>query len=407
MKVRRSIAKWFAGKFMFRGVPEGRLIAEKFFDIYSEAKTERERLIRSFYSSMQQNGKIEMRYILGVRSRAMFPLSLQTASIAMCNGVHDKDLTDIVVNQMLAYGEATLIDDYHDEVLVPYLCEKELENLNHKSLYNLIREPTRLKEVASNIGVLRKKNKGIVFSKQLLNAALRQADLYKERMLSKPQAYKIYQKARDEIYGIQALSLLISLLLRKERIEMVLNLLEAGKTGYVKNAVTLGNKLALIGQENAAIVFESTKPEDAEREKAELVKGNLRLFYHGSTLLKQFTEDDSLRLYIDLENRADNLWALLALQNGQRLSVESVRDYLSRNPHVVSEVLIPCINEMRDAYHKLEELEFCVSDLQLAIGLVTRQAERNMKKFEKTLGIPLDKQWLVEARGLREYATKG
>jgi len=123
--------------------------------------------------------------------------------------------------------------------------------------------------------------------------------------------------------------------------------------------------------------------------------------------LKQFTEDDSLRLYIDLENRADNLWALLALQNGQRLSVESVRDYLSRNPHVVSEVLIPCINEMRDAYHKLEELEFCVSDLQLAIGLVTRQAERNMKKFEKTLGIPLDKQWLVEARGLREYATKG
>jgi hypothetical protein len=404
MNVRRSIAKWFAVKFLFRGVPEGRLIVERFFDIYSEAKTDRERLIRSSYSSMRQDEKTEMRYILGVRSRAMFPVSLQTASIAMCNGVHDEDLIDIVVNQMLAYGEATLIDDYHDEVLVPFLSERE--NLNHESLYDLIREPTKLKEVASNTDVLRNKNIK-VFPRQLLGAALRQTDLYRERMLSRPKAYETYLKARDELYKIQALSLLISIALKRDRIETVLKLLEAGKPEYVKNVVTLGNKLALIGQENAAIVFESTQPEDIERKKAELMKENLRLFYHGSTLLKQFTEDDSLKLRTDIENKADNLWALLALQNSRQLNVESVKGYLSRNQHIVSEVLIPCIIEMRDAYHKLEELEFCVSDLKLAIGLVTRQAERDMNKFEKTLNIQLDKEWLSEARELREYAMKG
>jgi len=404
MKIGRSMAKWFAVNFSLRGIPERKLLVNKFFDVYLEARAERERLIRNIDRS-QQDGKFEISYALGVRSRAMFPISLQTASIAMCNCIHGKSLVDIVANQMLAYGEATIMDDFHDEVLVRCLSRKEFEDIDQKYLYNLLREPVRLEEISLTMGTFKRENGETVFSKHLLNAALRQADIYEERMSSRTKAYQTYLKARDELYKIQALSLLISIALRRGKIEKVLQLLGGSEPGYEKNVVALGNKLALIGQENAAIVFEATQPQDIDEEKAEFIKENLRRFYHGSTLLKQFTEDDSLRLPMDLEDKAENLWALLTLRDNHTLSVASVRNYLTRNPQVVSEVLLPCIREMRYAFHWLRELEFGVSDLRLAISLVTRQAERDMKRFERMLGTQLDNQWLLEAEELIENAV--
>jgi len=397
MNLSKSIARLYIQSVSLRGIPEGKPIVNRFFDIYWDARGLRKNLIRQEYQKPEE--KREMKYTLGVRNRVMFPISLQTASIAMANGVTGQELVDVVVDQMFAYGEATIGDDFHDDVLVPKYYPEDCDAIN--IIYEKIKDHEILRAIAEDIGDFQADGK-MIFSVELLNAALKQAEIYKRRMSKKsPKAYETYLKARDELYRIQAKSLFISHALAHEKIPTIRGELMRGGD-YVLSAVKLGDKLAFIGQENAAIVFEATQPKDISDDRAERIKAGLRLFYHGSTLLKQFTEDDSLRLKKDIEKRADNLWVLLALQEHEEISEDSIKTYLKSNPKITQKVLTPSVNEIRRGYQYLKDLDYDVSDLQLAIGLITRQAERDMGKFERRLGIDLDKEWLKEAIKLRE-----
>lgn len=418
MDLSRSFARWYIQNISLGGIPEGGPIVDRFFDVYWDARKLRRDLIRKEYPSpvdklginyrigSDENDnsldELEMKYALGVRSRVMFPISLQTASIAMANDFSGQPLVDVVADQMLAYGEATIGDDFHDEVLMPeYLKRRGYET--PKTIFEIIKSPDKLEATAENIFHNTLTNPKVPHPICLLNASLKQADMYKRRMSTKsPQAYETYLKAKNELYKVQARSLFISAALARGDIQKIKEELRIGDRGYVQYAVSLGDKLAYIGQENAAIVFEATQPSTIPEERARDIKDGLRLFYHGSTLLKQFTEDDSLRLKKDIEKRADNLWVLLSLQENEGVSKKSVRLYLKSNPQITQMVLSPSVQEIKDGYHKLKDLDFGVSDLKLAIGLVTRQAERDMKKFERKLGISLDTEWLKEAIGLRE-----
>jgi hypothetical protein len=306
----------------------------------------------------------------------------------MANGVSGELLSDIVADQMFAYGEATIGDDFHDDVLLSlYLMKRE--DVSPEAIYETIRNPDSLRHIAKGIGRLRN-----VCPLELLNASINQANIYRRRMCRRsPYAYQTYLKARDELYRIQASSLFISYLLGRGEIEKVRKELSGN---YVKNAVKLGDKLGLIGQENAAIVFEATKPANMPEKKARETEDSLRLFYHGCTLMKQFTEDDSLKLKRDVEKRSDNLWVLLALQEYEDLSVESVKNYLKSNPRIAREVFDPCAQEIRDGYERLKSLGYDLSDLKLAVQLVHAQAKKDLRKFEKTYKISLDKEWLSQ-----------
>jgi hypothetical protein len=383
--VSKTLAKLYA-KFLLRDVPGGKEIVERFFDVYWEARKLREDLIK-----LTEN-EIERKYALAAKSRVMFPLALQTASIAIANGVSGESLIGIVANQMFAYGEATISDDFHDEVLLPYYFMK-MELRNSKEIYETITNPNKLRQIAKEIG----KVKGL-HPLELLNASISQAEIYRRNMCkSFPYAYQTYLNARDELYKIQANSLFISYLLAKNDLERVRKELSGD---YVKNVVKLGDKLGLIGRENAAVVFQATKPETIPEEKAKEIEDGLRLFYHGCTLLKQFTEDDSLKLREDIEKRVDNLWLLLALENQEEISETSVKLYLNSNPRITREVLSPCVDEIRKGYEKLKSLGYDLKDLKLAINLVEKQAERDMKKFENEHKVSLDKEWLLNLKNL-------
>jgi hypothetical protein len=383
--VSKTLAKLYA-KFLLRDVPNGKEIVERFFDIYWEARKLREDLIK-----LTEN-EIERKYALAAKSRVMFPLALQTASIAMANGVSDESLIDIVANQMFAYGEATIGDDFHDEVLLPYYFMK-MELRNSKEIYETITNPNKLRQIAKEIGGI----KGL-HPLELLNASISQAEIYKRKMSkSFPYAYQTYLNARDELYKIQANSLFISYLLAKNDLERIRKELSGD---YVKNVVKLGDKLGLIGRENAAVVFQATRPETIPEEKAKEIEDGLRLFYHGCTLLKQFTEDDSLKLREDVEKRVDNLWLLLALENQEEISETCVKLYLNSNPRITREVLSPCVDEIRKGYEKLKSLGYDLRDLRLAVNLVKTQAKRDMKKFENEYKVSLDKEWLSNLKNL-------
>lgn len=385
MKILKSLAKWYVQNVSLRDVPEGRAIVERFFDVYWDAKELRKSLIRQTY---QEKDKREMKYALAVKSRVIFPISLQAASIAMANGVSGEVLVDIVANQMFAYGEATIGDDFHDEVLLPhYLMKKEITS--SQEIYSIITDLEKLMLIAKEVGKLED-----IHPLALLNASIRQAEIYKQRMGKKSQeAYQTYLKARDNLYKIQANSLFFSYLLAKNDIERIRKELSGD---YTKNVVKLGDKLGLVGKENAAIVFEATKREDMPEEKAREIEDGLRLFYHGCTLLKQFTEDDSLKLREDVENRVDNLWLLLALQEYEEINETSVRLYLSSNPRITQEVFSPCVEEIKEGYEKLKSLGYDLRDLKLATSLVSKQAEKDARKFEKKYRVSLDRQWLLE-----------
>ena len=99
MGLSKSFARWYIQNLSLRGIPEGKRIVDKFFDVYWGARGLRKSLIRQEYQRLED--KKEMEYALGVRSRAMFPISLQTASIAMANGVTGQELVDVVIENDL------------------------------------------------------------------------------------------------------------------------------------------------------------------------------------------------------------------------------------------------------------------------------------------------------------------
>ena len=121
--------------------------------------------------------------------------------------------------------------------------------------------PDEMREIAKEIGVFEFKGKKI-HPIALLNASLKNADIFEKRVADKyPQAYETYLQAKEELYKIQAKTLLISTLLALNDIERVREELHKGPKIYFENVIDLGDKLAYIGQENAAIVFEKTQPE--------------------------------------------------------------------------------------------------------------------------------------------------
>src|SRR5437867_1432618 len=297
MELSKSLKKFlYSTYFSTKGIPEGKPILDKFFDIYWEAKKLRDRLIEKEFS----NSWYEKKNAKAGRSRVIFPISLATASVAISNGY--KDVVDIVANQMLAYGEATTADDFHDNILFPrYL--KDHSELTEEMLYQILNSPEKQKQIAKKIASFSRMTIP-VYPTSILNSSLKLAKMYKKRMSEKQEAFDTYLKARDNLFKIQAKTLFISSALERRDYVTVKKKLEEGGGNYEQSVIKLGDKLAHIGQENAAIVFEATRPQSLSEEKCKEIKNALRVFYHGSTLLKQFTQDDSLKLKEDLKKNA-------------------------------------------------------------------------------------------------------
>jgi len=387
-----------------RDIPESGAILNKFFDTYWDARKEKNKLIKQAYT--QRSGplsKIEFGY-QHTKSRVIFPLALQGASIAMANkAIYDETLYT-VVNSILAYSEGTIGDDFHDLVFAPKVLNmQKAGDTDPQKIYSAITDREQMRNIAKSTEPFKLDNK-MIYPEQLLNAALKNWDLCEERMKDQPEAHEVLKAGRYGAYMSQAESLYCSMCLAQDDFESIRSYLSGKAGGYKKGVVKIGDKLAYIGQENAVVAFESTRPEDMDSSRADGIKEGLRKFYHAGTLLKQFTQDDSLNVWKDMHANSDNLWTLLTLENRDRLDESEVKEYLKANPNITKAVLLPPLHEMRRGYDDLSRLDFAVEDLKLAIGLVTRQAQNDMRKFEKDIvGVDLDGQWSSEATKLREY----
>jgi hypothetical protein len=338
------------------------------------------------------------------KSRVIFPLALQVASIAMANkAIYDETL-HAVVGSILAYSEATIGDDFHDFVFAPKVLSKQkAADTDPQKIYSAITDLEQMRNIAKSVGPFKLDDKP-VYPEQLLDAALKNRDLCEEGIKELPEAHEVLKAGRYGAYMSQAESLYCSMCLAQDDIESLRSYLSGKVGGYKKGVIKIGDKLAYIGQENAVVAFESTRPEGMDSSRADSIKEGLRKFYHAGTLLKQFTQDDSLNVWKDMHANSDNLWTLLTLENHDRLDESEVKKYLKANPDITKAVLLQPLQEMRQGYDILKRMDFAVEDNKLAIGLVTRQAQNDMRKFEKEIvGVELDDQWSQEATKLREY----
>jgi hypothetical protein len=406
----RSIEKFWAKHWKLRGIPEGESIIDKFYDVYKRAEKERKDLIKQTY---EVDGKdVGMEYILNLKSRAIFPLVLQTASIAMANGRKNYKLDSDVSIPMFGCGGATDGDDFVDGGLRPQYFDNHvpgdlgIDELNTENIYLIIsEEEKRLIPLAKEMKRFKVKGK-FVDPVAFLNAALWSTRKYESKLDEGPEAAsEIYKASKKKLIWIQAKTLYIGTLLARDDVESVRKELKKDGRSHVEGAIHLGNKLAMIGEANAKITYEMTRPYDVDDEKAKRIKKGLGLFYHGSTMLGQFTHDDSLSLKKDLENRDDNLWVLLSLEKYDSINMTSVKDYLKSKPEIVDTVLNQCLDEMREGYEILKEEDFAIEDLKLAIGYATRRAEKDMNKFEKNIiQMKLSAAWRERAAELRDHA---
>jgi len=387
-----------------RDIPESGAILDKFFDIYWDARRENNDIIKQVYAGRKDPlDKIELGY-QHTKSRVIFPLSLQTASIGMANGAGRKDVSYATVVSILAYKEGTIGDNFHDLVFAPKVLSKQkAADTDPQKIYSAITDLEQMRNVAKSVGPFKLDDKPI-YPEQLLNAAMKNRELCEKRMKDKPEAREVLKAGRNGAYMSQAESLYCSMCLAQDDFESLRSYLSGKVGGYKKGVIKIGDKLAYIGQENAVVVFESTRPEGVDSSRADGIRGGLRKFYHAGTLLKQFTQDDSLNVWKDMHANSDNLWTLLTLENHDRLDESEVKEYLKANPDITKAVLLPPLQEMRQGYDILKRMDFAVEDNKLAIGLVTRQAQNDMRKFEKEIvGVDLDGKWSQEATKLRMY----
>lgn len=397
-----------------RDIPEGGAILDKFFDVYWDARREKNDIIKQAYAGRKDPlGKIELGYH-HTKSRVIFPLALQVASIAMANKASYDETLGNILTSVIAYSDANIGDDFHDLVFAPKVLSKQkAADTDPKKIYSAITDREQMRNAAKSVGTFKidrkigpfklgKLFRKTIYPEQLLNAALKNLDLCEKRMKGYPEAYEVLKAGRDRAYMSQAESLYCSMCLAQKDYESLRVYLSGNKGGYKRGVIKIGDKLAYIGQENAVVAFESTKPEDMDSLRADGIKEGLRKFYHGGTLTKQFTQDDSLNVWKDKDANSDNLWTLLTLEYHDTLDKDTVREYLRTNPDITKAVLLPPLHEMRQGYDILKRMDFAVEDNRLAIGLVTRQAQKDMKKFEKKIvGVELDDQWSREATKLR------
>jgi hypothetical protein len=320
----------------------------------------------------------------------------------MANGAIYDETLYAVVNSILAYSEGTIGDDFHDLVFAPKVLSKQkAADTDPQKIYSAITDLGQMRSVAKAVEPF-KLSKKMIYPEQLLNAALKNLDLCEERMKDQPRAREVLKVGRNRAYMSQAESLYCSMCLAQDDIESLRSYLSGKPGGYKRGVISIGDKLAYIGQENAVVAFESTRPEGMDSLRADGIKGGLRKFYHGGTLTKQFTQDDSLNVWKDKDANSDNLWTLLTLEYHDTLDKDTVREYLGANPDITKAVLLQPLHEMRQGYDILKRMDFAVEDNKLAIGLVTRQAQKDMEKFENELvGVELDDQWSREATKLR------
>jgi len=399
-----------------KDIPEGGAILDKFFDVYWEARRENNDIIEQAYSRRKDRlSRIELGY-QHTKSRVIFPLSLQTASIGMANGAGRKDVIYATVDSILAYKEGTIGDNFHDWVFAPkVLSAQKAADTDPQKIYSAITDLGQMRSIAKSVepfkvdrkigpfklgGIFRK----TIYPEQLLDAAMKNRELCEKRLKDQPEAREVLKAGRNGAYMSQAESLYCSMCLAQKDYESLRVYLSGNKGGYKRGVIKIGDKLAYIGQENAVVAFESTKPEDMDSSRADGIKDGLRKLYHGGTLVKQDTQDESLNVWKDKDANSDNLWTLLTLEYHDTLDKDTVREYLRANPDITKAVLLPPLHEMRQGYDILKRMDFAVEDNKLAIGLVTRQAQKDMRKFEKEIvGVDLDDQWSQEATKLRMY----
>jgi len=399
-----------------RDIPESGAILDKFFDIYWDARREKNDIIKQAYVGRKDPlGKIELGY-QHTKSRVIFPLALQVASIAMANkAIYDETL-GTVLTSILAYSEATIGDNFHNLVFAPkVLSTQKAADTDPQKIYSAITDLGQMRNVAKSVGPFKVDRKigpfklgGIfrktIYPEQLLDAAMKNRELCEKRMKDRPEAREVLKAGRNGAYMSQAESLYCSMCLAQKDYESLRVYLSGNKGGYKRGVIKIGDKLAYIGQENAVVAFESTKPEDMDSSRADGIKDGLRKLYHGLTLVKQDTQDESLNVWKDMHANSDNLWTMLSLEYHDTLDKDTVREYLRANPDITKAVLLPPLHEMRHGYDILKRMDFAVEDNKLAVGLVTRQAQNDMRKFEKDIvDVDLDKQWSSEATKLREY----
>jgi hypothetical protein len=343
----------------------------------------------------------EVRTILNYPTRVIRPLTMQSLSIYDANfkeGVR-YFLSDIEIAacQNIAYLPATMLDDFHDTVIVRYFAERD--NWTENDILKMIKDEEKLKKIAEvQVPYIDTKTMKKIVPIHLVRGSFNLMNFY-EKLLSELnlKALDIYLKRREEVWPYQSKDIAISALMRKGESESIIKLIGNGEK-YISNLLQLPKKLAIIGEASASIVNEIVANESR---KAETTPA-LCSFYGPITSFLQIGHDDIARIEEDMEEKTGNVVILSMLPSYQKINRKNLTRFLNEEPNLISQLLEPFVEKTYEGYKWLRELNFAVEDSRLAINMSIEIVKRDVKKFSRRFHLEPDLKWLKRAKELKE-----
>jgi hypothetical protein len=359
-----------------------------------KSKRKAKQQVEELYSLNYPDKESEMRKIRDHKSRIATSIAFLSLAIYAANrGEKSKESPGAIclTAWQINIGKvASIDDDFHDEILVPYLVQQEPWSVDE--IYDLIRDYERIYQLASTLKpTYHSKTGELLVPTDLAGASLRVEKAYSQEIQkSSKSAYVTYVNGKEVVQKSEAKNVSIEVALKKDDIEGVLHII--GHGDYLKKLSELQDKTGSIGGEGAVITNQITwtdKPVEVDE-----VNQALRETFNPLTKLNQAGCDDLKNIVNDMYTKSPNIFILSMLPEYQDITIENLRKFLSEHPETVSEIFTPLIEATSEGLEKLKSLDFAYEDCKLGFDWSMKNIRKYMKYFKQKLRVDVDESWL-------------
>ena len=337
-------------------------------------------------------------------SRAIDFIGLQTLGIYKPN-LEDGSApliknTEMTAYNMIIYGKGTILDQFQDTHLTRHLAERS--RLDVEKAMKLVRDENFLLHLAKlQVPTYDEEIGEKVDPFIQLKTALDLGTLYEKFLDPYPKILKVYEDYKDRVLEPQSIDIIIGAFLRQNKPRKVVKLIDEYFDG---NILSLTDKLALI----AGGIVHITNPiagNENKKHPIEMTTNPLSKYYRGVTRFSQMAIDDIGRIKKDIEEKCGNILLLDMIyhsQEGIEVTEENFREYITsqyrKGREVISEFLLPPIEDAIEGLKELKEINFGYNDHKLSLNLMLKLGLSKCEKFYREFNIEDD--WYNEAMNL-------
>lgn len=295
---------------------------------------------------------------------------------------------------------SSLDDDIHDEFLVPYFVKNFIPSIS--SVYELITDYQKVYNTVCKMPP-KQKNNSILNPAQIAGASMRVQEFFQNELkqLDEQTYQQIYLPGLNAVQQAQVKDILIAVDFFDENFDGVLKQIEElpGKT-YLEKLSELHQKLGIIGSEGAVIVNHLSWVDG--KVPIESVDSAYRAFFTPLTKLGQAGIDDAENIAKDLAERSPNIFAFALLPDYRKITVDSLRKYVSQNRKIVSHILLPLVENAVDGIKQIASYGLPREDFDLGLEWTVSRVKKGVKEFESFGKTSVDDSWLRRYNEVRK-----